>query len=155
MKKYFYLFAMMLLTATAFTSCSDDDENEINSDDLIGIWQGVTSDGWNKKDGKIYDEWENEPIEDDLIVVTPNDEFMQYEYNQRYKYWECIGSGEYTLKNKKIYVEVDGESVHLGTVKKLTSNTLVLEVGEKYKDNGVTYEYKEIATFRRADDIEL
>lgn len=54
MKKLFYLFAMALLTATAFTSCSDDDDKG-SSNDLIGKWQSVSSEGWEKINGELDD----------------------------------------------------------------------------------------------------
>ncbi len=148
MKKLFYLFGVMLLSATVFTSCSDDDEGG-SSKDLVGIWQSVHVEGWEKINGEIDDEW-SESYDDGIYVFTEDGEIYLYEYYSGR--WNLEDHGEYRYKNGKIIIN-GGEGGC--DVKKLTSTTLILSVYFKEKYDGDVYEDYEEITFRRADDIEL
>lgn len=59
-KKYVWLLGVFLFIITVgFTACSDDD-GPGSSADLVGTWQGVSSTGWYKENGKIVEQWEDE-----------------------------------------------------------------------------------------------
>lgn len=150
MKKYFYLFAMLLLTATVFTSCSDEDDKG-DSKDLIGKWQSVSESGWEKENGEIYDEWSYD-YEHCVYEFTADGDFLIYYYSGGN--WVLDQEGEYKYKNGKIigYFDGDAESAE---VKTLTSNTLVIAKRETEKYEGDTYEYYDELTFKKADNIDL
>lgn len=147
MKKLFYLFGVMLLTATVFTSCSDDEVG--NAKDLIGKWQSVSGEGWEKVNGKIVDE-SSGSYDDMLYMFTEDGEISMYEYYSGR--WNLEERGEYVFKNGKIIIN-NGEGG--ADVKKLTSNTLILAVHLEEVYEGDRYESYSEMTFRKADDIEL
>lgn len=149
MKKYFYLFAMVLLSATVFTSCSDDEEG--STKDLIGKWQSVSEEGWEKENGKIYDEWSYD-YDRCVYEFTADGDFLIYFYSGGR--WVLDQEGEYKYKNGKIIGYFDGET-ESAEVKTLTSNTLVLAKRETEKYEGDTYEYYDELTFKKADNIDL
>ena len=147
MKKLFYLFGVMLLTATVFTSCSDDEVG--NAKDLIGQWQGVSEEGWEKVNGKVVDDWSND-YDDVMYVFTEDGKLSLYEYSSGR--WRLEEQVEYRYKNGKISISGSDE---VADVKKLTSNTLILVFRFEENYEGDRYEGYDEYTFRRADDIEL
>ena len=54
MKKYFYLFFVALFATMSFalTSCSDDEPNDSNNENIVGTWERTTNidDDWWQKD---------------------------------------------------------------------------------------------------------
>ena len=147
MKKLFYLFGVMLLTATVFTSCSEDEVG--SAKDLIGQWQSVSGESWEKVNGKIVEE-SSGSYDDMLYVFTEDGEISMYEYYSGR--WNLEDRGEYVYKNGKIIIN-NGEGG--ADVKKLTSNTLILAVHLEEEYEGDRYEGYSEMTFRKADDIEL
>lgn len=145
MKKYFYLFAMMLLTATAFTSCSDDDSTE----DLIGQWRGVSYHEVHKSyDGDIEDEWEGS-IESNLVVFK---EGGTVEFYDKYSgNWNFEEMATYKYKDGKLTITWDDEDYDVMNVVTLTSDQLVLS--EEDPSDDYTCIYTE--TYRKVDlDLE-
>ena len=154
MKKLFYLFGVMLLTATVFTSCSEEDEGG-NAKNLIGKWQSVYNEGWEKINGEIDYEW-SENYDGLLYVFTEDGEISSYEYYSGK--WNLEEQGEYIYKNGKIIIKgyEDGEYFeNVCDVIKLESSTLIISVYENETYDGDVYEDYDVLTMRRADDIEL
>ena len=150
MKKYFYLCAIMLLSATVFTSCSDDDENEVGfPNDLIGTWQLVSHEGWEKCNGEIKYQW-SEDADDLAYVFTEDGEVRFYEYYSGK--WNLEERGEYIYKNGKIIINVE-EVVY--DVKELTSSTLVLVGTDMWVEREEIWEGYYEDTFCKVDDLDL
>ena len=133
MKKYFYLFALLLLSATVFTSCSD----ESKSDDLVGQWRGVSCHVIYTFDGETYEEEYNM---DDILFLFKSNGNLEL-YYEEYGNWEFDGMATYTYKDGKIKLKIDGEGeeviVITLNVKSLTTDKLVFEGN----DSGDSYTY--------------
>ena len=142
MKKYFYLFALLLLSATVFTSCSD----ESKSDDLVGQWRGVSYHSIETYEDETYED--EGSMEDELLLFKSNGNFEYYEEDDGD--WEFDGMGTYTYKDGKLKLKYDGEGdeyIETYNVKSLTSDRLVLE----YKETDSNYSGKITFTFRKVN----
>ena len=145
MKKYFYLFAMMLLTATAFTSCSDEGSTE----DLIGQWRGVSyHEVLVSYDGDIEDEWEGDNKNELVVFKEGGTVEFYYKYSSG---WDFEGFATYKYKDNKITITWDDDDYDVYKVATLTSDQLVLK--EEDREDDYTCIYTE--TYRKVNiDLE-
>lgn len=68
MKNFFYILAA-LFVAVSFSACSDDDDNKINTDQIVGEWQITHSVGYMIDLGKRSDYDRHYPDEDGVYSV--------------------------------------------------------------------------------------
>lgn len=159
MKRILYLFGVMLLTATVFTSCSDDDSDEGGNNSLVGQWRGISTRGWVKSNGVIIEEWTSEDVgfESDFIYAFTEDGEMRFYECDESGEWTWEGSTNYKYKDGKIFVVGDEDTgeVLAWEVKELTATTLILaqEYVEDY--DGEECEFYDELTLKKVNEIDL
>lgn len=149
MKKlnYLWMLGMLMFALVNFSSCSDDD-NEGSTSGLVGIWDAVSNEGWEKYKGEIEDEW----TDYDKIRVKFESDGTYTSYAFYNNNWNVEVSGKWQYKDGKIYTEYyddeeDEYEASFATVKEFTDSRLVIEVYEKDGD----WEYWERDVFRRVE----
>lgn len=126
-----------------FTACSNDDDDEpsTSNDKIVGTWELVSDTGWEKEDGKIVDEWEDDYYE--LVLAFDDDgTFTVFEGGN-------VEIGRWTKKGDKLTIIDSYGDKETMTVKKLNNKTLVLEQSGKETEDGVKYEWWSEITFSR------
>lgn len=145
------------MCAMTLTSYSDDDDDDSisNIEDLYVTWHPTHSEGWEKEDGEVVNEWD----EDITSSYYQDYERMEFTENEMYEYDYYGGKWvkssypyEYTLKGNRIYISNwdDGATPNI-TIKSLSENQLILEshVSEEY--DGVAWEYYNKITYKKVD----
>lgn len=159
---YFIVAIVALLSALAFTACSDDkdkdDEESLGSDlvlrsKFLGIWQVIHYKGWEKW-GSEKDSWDEDEEYENVIQFYEDGSFY------RYVVWDDEteeGTGLWTIKNKSLTISEyykDGEDGYYETrtmkIKKLDAKEMILVSEGSYLDeDGVRHEgYNEITFIR-------
>lgn len=149
-KNYVWLLGLLLsVIAVGFTACSDDD-GPGSSADLVGTWQGVTSTGWYKENGKIVEQWEDE-VEDDYRVRFDEDGIAESfeRYNGK---WNGVEIGTWEYKDGKIYIYYGDEEIDVCTIRELTSSRLEWEYHDKSNEGGTNWEEYIIEVYRKISD---
>lgn len=136
---------LMVLCATTFTACSDDDENDkpmIEEANLIGKWQST----WEK----IH------TVENGKEVVISDEAYTDGSWEFKAD-GTCIEDGNttsahWTLKNDKLTISYNEGFEDDYTVKELTTNKLILifedwdntDDGGEVLDDATTTTYKKV-----------
>ena len=147
MKKlnYLWMLGLLMFAAINFVSCSDDDDAPGASSDLVGLWERVSYEGWEKYKGELYDEWDE--MNNDLRVKFNADgTYVSYEYHD--EEWDTCEIGEWQYKDGKIYVTYEDEyeeGADVAVVKELTSSRLVYE----FRETEDEWEYYELVTMKK------
>lgn len=133
------LLAMVL--CLNLTSCSDDDDdNGATEANLVGTWQYMAGEDWDKENGNIID---YDSFEDQDLRFTFNEDHT-YTNDEKYSsdgLWHQAGSGTWKLVGNKIYLQGNGdEDSEYITIKKITSTDMVWEDHITYNEDGNTYE---------------
>lgn len=146
--KIFYTLFMLLSMSLGFAACSDDENEEVSSDSIIGTWEAIWEQGYEKSEGYDLDEWNEPPSEPYRVIFKADGSYMsEYFYDDR---WHEEMTGTYSVKGNKLYVidDEDGERYEI-TIVSLTSTQLILEEYEKYTDEyGVAEDYNKV-TYKR------
>ena len=145
-----------MFAAVNFSACSsDDDDASGSSSELVGLWESVSFEVWEKEDGEIvYEyEWEDGDGGGDRVKLNSNGTFVTYEYYNYSGKWVLCDTGTWEYKNGKIYMtfdygEYEEEVTEVATVKELTSTRLVIEAYEK---DGY-YEYWGKSVYRKISE---
>ena len=154
-KKYFlHLFAMMMVAmlSVSLGSCSSDDD--VNSNELEGIWGLVHSEGYDYEDPEEPLEWNenHNPLNpnsyDDLKIEIINTNGNTYLITQYY--WSPY-SKTWQMDDTRITATLNGKTLILnggfkGTILTLNSTQLVIE-----RKEGNKYYVKE--TYRKLSSI--
>lgn len=151
-KKYVWLLGVFLFIITVgFTACSDDD-GPGSSADLVGTWQGVSSTGWYKENGKIVEQWEDEEEDDYRIRFDEDGTVENFEKNNG-KWNGPYHNGTWKYKDGKIYIYYDDdEEADIFTVRELTSSRMVWEYDDKSSDGGASWEECAAEVYRKISD---
>lgn len=153
--KLLFLFGLLSVMAFSFSACSDDDDEVGSSADLVGVWELVSYEYWEKENGEItYEDAGNE--NDERIEFKADGTYREAEYYNDEWNWDGEDVGAtWNYKNGVItmrYTE-DGETYSSsGTVKELTATKLVVEAYEKETEEGVVYEYWTHSEYRKISD---
>lgn len=136
--------------ALGFSGCSDDDEG--SGSDLIGTWECVSSYYYEKENGKIVYEYENDDV--GHIIQFLNDGTCR-DKNSNNDNWDDMGFWSY--KNGILSTtneEDDGTYTDTETfpLKSLTSTEFVIEQYIKDTDHGVNYEYYDKLVYRKISE---
>lgn len=138
-----YMVFLLSLTMVGLASCSDDDEGGSTSD-LVGTWQSVRWEEYEKVDGKIvYEDSRND--DSSKMTFHADGTYDLYEYTG--KQWESSESGVWKYKGGKLYLSSDGYDYDDdANVASLSSTQLVLDFLEIYTEDGEKHEwyYKEV-----------
>lgn len=139
------LAVVLLSISFGLTSCGDDDDEVGSEKELIGTWNIVHLDGYDKENGEVtktYDENYEEGKE--TIVFNENHTVAGTWFDSGFQ-WAYKGN-KLTLR----WSDVDGDETEEMTVLEMSSTRMVAEVLEKVKESGVNYEtYMKITCTRK------
>lgn len=121
MNLFLGLFTILSMTAVSLTSCSNDDDNEVGSSDLIGTWYMCEEDEWEKVETWVT--FKNDGTFNVKETTYDKEEKTSetYSYKGTYKVDGNVltismggesASGKFSVKGDKLYMEVenDGET---------------------------------------------
>lgn len=133
--KYFLFFLFVLVAGTGFTSCSDDDEN-VESSSLVGLWEVTWTEGYSydTESPEDNDEW-SEALSG--VKMKFNSDGTGYEGSESDTFTWKLEGNQLTIVSS-YYTEVS-------TVLKLTDSELKLE----YQEKDDSYSHYEILTFKK------
>ena len=139
----FMLFAILPLAG-----CSKDEDGlSLSPAFIIGKWQGVSSSGWEKEDGKVVDKWnDNESFDYDFIEFKydATGEWGDAESNRKHSFnWYLDDDNDLVIGEK--YVGDGTGDIYV--IKKLTKDKLILVSGDDDSEDGW---YQE-DTYKRID----
>ncbi len=152
MKKLFLIVTAMF-AVVSFSSCSDDDDNEIDPNQIAGTWQITLIEGWSVDNDGARDEWS-----DSYPAIDDDDYYWTYTFDghgkmKRVSYTnQSVNNstnGTYTVSNNVLtIVEKDGdyEETQEFQIKKLTSSQLILfehRIDPEFTEED-TYTYKRV-----------
>ncbi len=147
---YFVIMALALSSASVFTACGDDDDKDRDEDEpgnvvvtssIVGEWRVTHASGWEKKDGVIVDEWEEDCDDYSWIYEFSSDGTMTESYEGYADF------GTYTYRNDKIIMNLleDGVDPYTKTgTCQISGNRMKLTFVEKYTEHGASYEDYEV-----------
>lgn len=137
-------FAIIAIVMSVnFAACSDDDD-DFNTDDLVGLWEGVTSEFEEKENGQTVDK-DTESLDDERIRF--NSDGTLTSYYKSGSTWVIEDEGTWSVKDRKIYMRGDGEEVV--TILELSPQKLVIEISESGVEDGISYSYYEKDTYKK------
>lgn len=148
MKNFIAFWSLLAVMAFGFCGCSDDDEGVGSASDIVGSWIWVSTNGWIKEDGKIIEEWEDNEGDEWLYHIFYED--GRAEIVDISDDWQVCEEGTWKIKNGEIHLTLDGE-YSVWPIISLTSTEMVVGIHEKEKEDGVTYEYYESATYKKVE----
>jgi len=155
--RFFGMVLLTVLMSAGFTACGDDDDDIGNVSNIYGTWETTHSEGWEKTNGKLDDEWDwdaSESSNTDYLgrfVFTEDGEAIHYEWTGSRWYLCC--THDYTISGNKLRIkDFDGDDEDLVmTIKTLTESVLVLESSDSWTEDGEKYESYEKQTFKKVD----
>lgn len=138
MKNFIAFWGLLAVMAFGFYGCSDDDEGV--SSDLIGTWECVYSYYYEKKNGEIIYEEENDDVAHIIQFDSDGTCRDKNSYNDN---WDQMGIWNYKNGILSITSEDGDGGTYVETVslKSLTSTEFVIERYEKETYYGDNYEY--------------
>lgn len=113
---------------------------------IIGSWIWESTNGWIKANGKIIEKWEDNEGDEWLYHIFYKDgkaEIVDISDN-----WQICEEGTWNIKNGELHLILDGE-YSVWPIISLTSTKLVVAIHETEREDGVTYEYYESATYKK------
>lgn len=154
MKKLFLIVAA-LFVAVSFSACSDDDDNKINPDQIVGTWMVIHEKGYSsgEKPGTI-DDWDNTyPIDDYdgkfhytyTFYADGTGWYKDYIDNKLQSEWSLT----YSIKNNQLLLYEEPEGGNLSgayDILSLTKTQLIIKYSERDGDNSFM---EETTTFKK------
>ena len=138
------LAIVAIVMSVNFAACSDDDD-DFNTDDLVGLWEGVTSEFEEKENGQVVDQDDAENIDDERIRFNSDGTLTSYYKGGSTGVLE--DEGTWSVKDGKIYMRGDGEEVV--KILELSPQKLVVEISESGVEDGISYSYYEKSTYKK------
>jgi len=134
-----------VIMSVNFTACGDDDD--FNTDDLVGLWEGESSYILEKEDGEVvYDD--SEELSQRFKLNSDGTAISYYKSGSS---WMVEGEGTWSYKDGKLYTQVDGEEDYV-TILELNPQKLVVEMYDSETEDGVKYEYYEKDTYKKVTE---
>lgn len=130
---------------------------------MVGTWEGVTADWCYKQNGVVVDEedeGEGEDISDERWIFNADGTALSghkysgtdsWEWNSVLCRWKLEGNKLIIMDDPASDSDIDDWEAS-ATIKELSANRLVLEIHDKYTDDGVVYEDYERQVYRRVND---
>ena len=158
LRDYFVVCAVALFCIAGLNACNGDDDDEpVDSSSIIGTWQAVYDEIWEKENGKIvYQESESYDKDDVWIIdLKSNGRYATYDEPNTYPN-DPDGEGNWKLDGKKLSLGDDEYDAVSGdpewdqyTVESVDANSLVLSIYEKDTEDGITYEVYSKTTYKK------
>ena len=142
------LLTIICALAIGFCACSnDDDEPSSSLTYIIGKWQGVSSTGWEKEDGKVVDKWQDDEPDFDYIEFNMDATGKwRNESGSSHSFTWYINDDAELVIGEKIVGDGTGD---VYKIKKVNKNTLILVYEENDPDSDSSW-YQE-DTYKRID----
>ncbi|MBQ2374760.1 MAG: lipocalin family protein [Alistipes sp.] len=140
MKKIYYLLMAAVAVMCVCSSCSKDEDGDVDSKSIVGTWNVVSEEGYAIYDGE-KEEWKETYGGDESLITTFNaDGTGSAVYRDEY-IEDTIGKFNWKLNGNKLSIKFAGDVVvEECRVEKLTSTTLVV-VYEWISSDGMEKEY--------------
>lgn len=138
-----------VIMSVNFAACGDDDD-DFNTADLIGLWEGVSSDSVEKENGQIVDT-DTDDLSDVRMRFNSDGTLIGYEkVNGVWVEEDYVST--WTYKDGKLYAtSVDEENV-MGNIIEVNSERLVIGISETATEDGIKYEYQETSTYKKVTE---
>ena len=126
MKKIYYFLMAAVAVMCVCSSCSKDEDGDVDSKSIVGTWNLVSDEGYEIYNGK-KEEWKETYGGDKYRIITFNADGMGSEV-YRYEYIEDTYKFNWKLNGNKLSIKYAGDDgvVAEWRVEKLTSTTLVV-----------------------------
>ena len=153
MKKlnYLWMLGLLMFAAVSFSACSSDDDEPGSNSDLVGLWEVIADKGWEKVDGEIDVQWDQEGDEiGDKYQFEFKEDGTFFAYSND-GFDEVSGNATWNYKNGKIFLHSSQYNIEVefATVKELTSSRLVLENYQTDNEDGEVWESWSLVTFKK------
>lgn len=147
--KFLFVSAFALLCVTGISSCSkDDDDQLIDSANIIGAWLASYAEWWEKENGVITDKGA-EPNDEIMYVFHSNGTVDIYDEDydgepDHTEMWKVNGTTLFIYDD-----ELADDEVATYTIESVSQDTLVLSQYESDKDEDGTWELYWKITYKR------
>ena len=156
--KFLFVSAFALLCVTGISSCSkDDDDQPIDSANIIGAWLASYAEWWEKENGVITDkgtEPEADPIvydfhENGKVDVYDDEADFRNGIIDHTSIWKIKGDVLTIWDEEDEEKDEEDRDEMIRKIESIGSETLVLSQYHKEKEDGVTFEEYYKTTFIR------
>lgn len=152
--RFFGMVLITVLLSVGFAACSSDDDDDIgNVSTLYGTWETTHFEGWEKINGELDDEWNEDASEseDNMRLAFASDGEVTIYYKSGSS-WSVDEVCDYTISGNKLYIkEYDGDEDWVCTIKTLNASTLVIESSSSETEDGDKYQSYEKVTFKKVN----
>lgn len=137
----FFGALLVMVLCVSLTACSDDDD-DYNTEDLIGTWELTRLQGWDEDEDGEKETWDDE-ISDEFLEFKANGTGQGYYSDYKYSIkWKLEG-------DQLTIIEVDDDNyTETYAIKELTDTKLVLF--QSWSEEG--YKGEDTYTFKRVED---
>ncbi|MBD3592301.1 lipocalin family protein [Bacteroides sp. GM023] len=138
-----------VIMSVNFAACGDDDD-DFDTADLIGLWEGVSSDSVEKENGQIVDT-DTEDLSDVRMRFNSDGTLVGYEkVNGVWVEEDYVAT--WTYKDGKLYATSEDAENVIGNVIEVNSERLVIGISETATEDGIKYEYQETSTYKKVTE---
>lgn len=138
-----------VIMSVNFAACGDDDD-DFNTADLIGLWEGVSSDSVEKENGQIVDT-DTDDLSDVRMRFNSDGTLVGYEkVNGVWIEEDYVSTWIY--KDGKLYATSEDAENVIGNVIELNSERLVIGGSYSETEDGIKYEYQETSTYKKVTE---
>ena len=116
LRDYFVVCAVALFCIAGLNACNGDDDDEpVDSSSIIGTWQAVYDETWEKENGKIVDQESGSYDKDDVLIIDlkSNGRYAIYDEPNTYPN-DPDGEGNWKLDGNKLSIRDDEYSAVSG-----------------------------------------
>lgn len=138
-----------IVMSVNFAACGDDDD-DFDTADLIGLWEGVSSDSVEKENGQIVDT-DTEDLSDVRMRFNSDGTLVGYEKVNGVWIEEAYVA-TWAYKDGKLYATSEDAENVIGNVIEVNSERLVIGISETATEDGIKYEYQETSTYKKVTE---
>lgn len=137
-----------VIMSVNFAACGDDDD--FDTADLIGLWEGVSSDSVEKENGQIVDT-DTDDLSDVRMRFNSDGTLVGYEkVNGVWIEEDYVSTWIY--KDGKLYATSEDAENVIGNIIELNSERLVIGGSYSETEDGIKYEYQETSTYKKVTE---
>lgn len=138
-----------VIMSVNFAACGDDDD-DFDTADLIGLWEGVSSDSVEKENGQIVDT-DTDDLSDVRMRFNSDGTLVGYEkVNGVWIEEDYVSTWIY--KDGKLYATSEDAENVIGNIIELNSERLVIGGSYSETEDGIKYEYQETSTYKKVTE---
>jgi len=138
-----------VIMSVNFAACGDDDD-DVNTADLVGLWEGVSSDYVEKANGEVV-YTDTDDLSDVRMKFNSDGTLVGYEkVNGVWIEEDYVAT--WTYKDGKLYATSEDAENVIGNVIEVNSERLVIGIHETETEDGVKYEYQDTSTYKKVKE---